>query len=52
MLGTWQPTRLLRSLTESSPMASDSRTHSRLGSARARPIGGVAVAIDLGETGR
>ena len=38
MLGTWHPTRLLRSLTESSPMARDSRTHSRLGSARARPI--------------
>ena len=30
-------TRVLRSLTESSPIASDSRTHSRFGSASARP---------------
>src|SRR5579859_3288328 len=37
MLGTWHPTRLDRSLTESSPAASDSRTHSRFGSASARP---------------
>ena len=37
MLGTWHPTRVERSLTESSPAASDSRTHRRLGSASARP---------------
>ena len=37
MFGTWHSTRTARSLTDSSPAASDSRTHSRLGSASARP---------------
>src|SRR5438093_12403977 len=37
MLGTWQPTLVDRSPTESSPPASDSSTHGRFGSARARP---------------
>lgn len=37
MFGIWQPTRPLRSPTESSPDASDSSTHSRFGSANARP---------------
>lgn len=38
MFGTWQPTRAESSPTESSPAARDSRTQSRFGSARARPI--------------
>ena len=38
MFGTWHPTVVDSSLTESSPADSDSSTHSRLGSARARPI--------------
>src|SRR6185503_10192816 len=37
MLGTWQATRPASSLTDSSPTASDSSTHNRLGSASARP---------------
>src|SRR5439155_10207850 len=37
MLGTWQATRPASSLTDSSPTASDSSTHNRFGSARARP---------------
>src|SRR5688500_11434541 len=37
MMGTWQPTVVDRSLTDSSPPASDSRTQRRLGSASARP---------------
>ena len=37
MFGTWQPTFVDRSLTETSPAASDSSTHRRFGSARARP---------------
>ena len=48
MLGTWQPTRSLRSVTDSSPMASDSRTHSRFG-IRERPTDrGVAQSLGLG----
>src|SRR3990172_2540505 len=37
MFGTWQPTSRESPLTERSPAASVSRTHSRLGSASARP---------------
>src|SRR5690242_1846139 len=37
MLGTWQPTFVDRSPTDSSPAASDSSTQRRLGSASARP---------------
>src|SRR6478672_3364401 len=37
MLGTWQATRPASSLTDSSPTDSDSSTHSRFGSASARP---------------
>ena len=37
MFGTWHPTSLDRSLTDRSPAASVSRTHSRFGSASARP---------------
>ena len=48
MLGTWQPTRELRSLTESSPMASDSRTHSRFGIRERSTDRGVPLAVGLG----
>ena len=47
MFGTWQPTRLASSPTESSPPASDSRTHSRLGSAERPTDGGGPLAFGL-----
>ena len=52
MFGTWHPTREDSSPTDSSPSASDSSTHSRFGSARARPIDGRALVVLVGSAGR